>query len=102
MQVGAYWRLRNALVADCIDNRVANKLLIQQGATDIHYLSQSDQYAAIQEYVRHDHCAIKGPQSSLAERCGVRGYGYERIFDAFKEGFRPPTPHRSEKDVPPD
>lgn len=39
MQGGAYWRLRNALVANRIDNRIANKLLNQQGATDIHYLS---------------------------------------------------------------
>jgi hypothetical protein len=54
MQMGACWRLRNALVADCIDNMAANKLLKQQGAMDIHYLSQYDQYAAIHEDVRHD------------------------------------------------
>jgi len=55
MHIGACWRLRNILVADRIENRAANKLLKQQGVTeDLHYLSQSDQYADIIEYVSHD------------------------------------------------
>src|ERR1700690_3805799 len=55
MHIGACWRLRNTLVADRIENRAANKLLKQQGVTeDIHYLSQSDQYADIIEYVSRD------------------------------------------------
>src|SRR6202142_3498668 len=55
MHIGACWRLGNILVADRIENRAANKLLKQQGVTeDLYYLSQSDQYADIIEYVSHD------------------------------------------------
>jgi hypothetical protein len=78
MQVGAYWWLRNALVADRIDTRVRRTSI---------YLSQSDQYAAIREYVRHDTAPSKVHSQVRQNVAALMNDGYERIFDAFKEGF---------------
>jgi putative transposase len=86
MHVGACWRLRNLLVADRIDNRETNKLLKQQGETDLRYLTQSDQYAAIHEYVRHD-TALSKAHSQVRQNVAVRvDAGYKRFFEALKEG----------------
>jgi transposase len=87
MHIGACWRLRNILVADRIENRAANKLRKQQGLTeDLHYLSQSDQYADIIEYVSHD-TALSKVHSQVRQNVAVRvDEGYKRFFDALKEG----------------
>jgi transposase len=87
MHIGACWRLRNILLADRIENRAANKLLKQQGVTeDLHYLSQSDQYADIIEYVSHD-TALSKVHSQVRQNVAVRvDEGYKRFFDALKEG----------------
>ncbi len=86
MWVGACWRLRNDLVADRADNRTANKLLKQQGVTDIHYLTQPDQYTAIHEYVLHD-TALSKVHSQVRQNVAVRvAEGYKRFFEALKEG----------------
>ena len=87
MHIGACWRLRNILVADRIENRAANKLLKQQGVTeDLHYLSQSDQYADIIEYVSRD-TALSKVHSQVRQNVAVRvDEGYKRFFDALKEG----------------
>jgi putative transposase len=87
MHIGACWRLRNILVADRVENRVANKLLKQQGVTEgLHYLSQSDQYTAIHEYVRHDTALLK-VHSQVRQNVAVRvDEGYKRFFEALKEG----------------
>jgi transposase len=87
MHIDACWRLRNILVADRIENRAANKLLKQQGVTeDLHYLSQSDQYNAIHEYVRHD-TALSKVHSQVRQNVAVRvDEGYKRFFEALKEG----------------
>src|SRR5664279_2644320 len=87
MHLGACWRLRNILVADRIENRASNKLLKPQGVTeDIHYLSQSDQYTAIHEYVHHD-TALSKVHSQVRQNVAVRvDEGYQRFFEALKEG----------------
>jgi putative transposase len=87
MHIGACWRLRNILVADRIENRIANKLLKPQGVTeDIHYLSQSDQYTVIHEYVHHD-TALSKVHSQVRQNVAVRvDEGYKRFFDALEEG----------------
>ena len=86
MHVGACWRLRNALVADRIRNRAANKILKQQGETDIRYLSKSDQYTAIHKYVRRD-TALSKVHSQVRQNVAVRvDEGYKRFFEALKEG----------------
>ena len=87
MHISACWRLRNILVADRIEKRAANKLLKQQGLTeDLHYLSQSDQYADIIEYVSHD-TALSKVHSQVRQNVAVRvDEGYKRFFDALKEG----------------
>ena len=87
MHIGACWRLRNILVADRIENRAANKRLKQQRVTeDLHYLSQSDQYADIIEYVSRD-TALSKVHSQVRQNVAVRvDEGYKRFFDALKEG----------------
>ena len=86
MHVGACWRLRNLLMADRIDNRETNKLLKQQGETDLRYLTQSDQYAAIHEYVGHD-TALSKVHSQVRQNVAVRvDDGYKCFFEALKEG----------------
>jgi len=87
MHIGACWRLRNILLADRIENRAANKLLKQQGVTeDLHYLSQSDQYADIIEYVSHD-TALSKVHSQVRQNVAVRvTKDTKRFFDALKEG----------------
>jgi transposase len=73
-------------MADRIDNRETNKLLKQQGETDLRYLTQSDQYAAIHEYVRHD-TALSKAHSQVRQNVAVRvDAGYKRFFEALKEG----------------
>jgi putative transposase len=87
MHIGACWRLLNILVADRIENQAANKLLKQQGVTEaLHYLSQSDQYADIIEYVSHD-TALSKVHSQVRQNVAVRvDEGYKRFFDVLKEG----------------
>lgn len=86
--LAACWRLRNGLVADRKSNREANKELRWQG-TDVktlHYLTQSDQYVAVLEYVRKD-TALSKVHSQVRQNVAVRvETGYERFFDALKEG----------------
>ena len=87
MHIGACWRLRYILVADRIENRASNKLLKQQGVTEaLHYLSQSDQYTAIHEYVHRD-TALSKVHSQVRQNVAVRvDEGYQRFFEALKEG----------------
>jgi putative transposase len=95
MTIKACWRLSNNLVDGRKANREENKELKRQGvdAEDLHYLSQSDQYASIPEYVRRD-TALTKVHSQVMQNVAVRvAEGYKRFFEALKEGrsnVRPP------------
>jgi len=86
MHIAACWRLRNGLIADRTRNRRANNLLKQQGVTDVHYLSQADQYSAIHEYVCRD-TALSKMHSQVRQNVAVRvDEGYKRFLEALREG----------------
>src|ERR1700690_4354505 len=80
------WRLRNNLVADRKSNREANKEFKREGATpgQLHYLTQSDQYKAIPEYIRKD-TALTKIHSQVLQNIAVRvAEGYKRFFEGLK------------------